>query len=81
MKNNKKKSSLKSSLRKGNSKGSLKSGDKAPGIEYSAAPKKPSICSQCWFWCVFPCFSIIMVWGLAIANNEGCPEYTIIEEL
>jgi len=78
------KTDLKNSMRKNNtgSKVSLKSGGKeATGIEYSAAPVKPSIFRQCWFWCVFPCFTTIVLWVALIANNEGCPEYTIIEEL
>lgn len=82
MKNKDRKSSLKNSMRKTKSKTSLKSGGKEPtGIEYTAATPKPKFYTQCWFWCVFPLTTIIFLWVAAVTNNEGCPEYTIIEEL
>ena len=64
------------------SKSSLKSGGKEPtGIEFSAQSSKPKFYTQCWFWCVFPISTILFIWISAVAGNEGCPEYTIIEEL
>ena len=68
MKNKDRKSSLKNSMRKTKSKGSLKSGGKDPvGIEYTAQSSKPKFYKQCWFWCVFPLTTIIMIWVAAVS--------------
>ena len=71
----------KGQLSRNQSRASVKSGGKEPkGLDYSAA-NKPKFYSQCWFLCCCPLTSILLMWIAAVVTNEGCPEYTIIEEL